>query len=507
MVVADGLGGHRGGALAAQTVVDTAERLWDSRVDLPAPDEFLRSLALECHDALNEAGGKPPLDPLTTVAALLIEESGVTSLHAGDSRVMQFSGDTLTNRTLDHSIGQLSVLRGRITESELATHQDQKMLFSHLGGGGSPELEVNRWKLARGRRFIVCSDGFWEVFGPTEVPELFESGDPEREVMTRFVKKLEELEDHDNTTVVMVDIDPGLSTGWYWLALAAVSLVGLGTALAPHGGLRSGQPPLRQSADTTLIGEALEASSIGISEAGSESRVDLTTQTTGEGREQIEFPPATSRTEGAVAEGVPTETGYEDATKETESHSGEGMGPAMPPTHLDRVGFRTEIGLAPDRSVSRAVTDELRTKGMIGPEDDLRQREPEGTLNGNTLVRLSQEHRGIPVYAAEVVATVNGERLVSVQGQIASSIDLPRSRPRDYGDTISQAEHLLGQNIDAQDSGSMVIFRDQAQRDHVVWSGLVLIDRGQEHVLFDPESGEILRRVPANVRLPAAVEK
>ena len=507
VVVADGLGGHRGGALAAQTVVETAERLWGSCVDRPASEEFLRSLALECHEAVNAAGDKPRLEPRTTVAALLIEESGVTSLHAGDSRVMQFSDNKLTNRTFDHSIGQLSVLRGRITESELATHPDQKKLFSHLGGGGSPELEVNRWKLARGRRFIVCSDGFWEVFAPTEVPRLFESGDPEREVKARFVKKLEELEDHDNTTVVMVDIDHGLSTGWYWLALATVSLAGLVTALVPHGELRSGQPSLRQSADTTPISEALEGSSIGTSEAGGESRADSTAQTLGEGREQIGLPPGTSRTEGSVAEGVPAETGHENTTQGTESPKDEGIDPTVPPTQLDRVAFRFEIGLAPDGSVSQAVADELRKRRLIGPEDALRQRGPENTLNGNTLIRLSQEHRGIPVDAAEVVATVNGERLVAVQGRIASGIDLPRSRSPDYGDTISRAEQLLGVDIKPQDSGAIVIFRDQVQRDRVVWSGLVLIDRGQEYVLFDPESGEILRRVPANVRLPAAVEE
>ena len=467
----------------------------------------MRSLALECHEAVNAAGDKPRLEPRTTLAALLIEESGVTSLHAGDSRVMQFSDNKLTNRTFDHSIGQLSVLRGRITESELATHPDQKKLFSHLGGGGSPELEVNRWKLARGRRFIVCSDGFWEVFAPTEVPRLFESGDPEREVKARFVKKLEELEDHDNTTVVMVDIDQGLSTGWYWLALTAVSLAGLVTALVPNGELRSGQTSLRQSADTTPISEALEGGSIGTSETGGASRVDSTTQTLGEGREQIRLPPGTARTEGSVAEGVPAETGYEDTIQGTESGRDEGIAPSVPPTRLDRVAFRTEIRLAPDRSVSRAVTDELRKKRMIGPDDALRQHGPEGTLNGNTLIRLSQEHREIPVDAAEVVATVNGERLVAVQGRIASGIDLPRSRSPEYGDTISRAEQILGVDIKPQDSGAMVIFRDQVQRDRVVWSGLVFIDRGQEYVLFDPESGEILRRVPASVRLPAAVEE
>ena len=83
---------------------------------------------------------------------------------------MQFSGTGLARRTLDHSIAQLNVLRGVITEEELATHPDQNKLFTQIGGQDAPEAQVERWNLAEGRRFAVCSDGFWEVFSPDRNP-------------------------------------------------------------------------------------------------------------------------------------------------------------------------------------------------------------------------------------------------------------------------------------------------------------------------------------------------
>ena len=237
MVVADGLGGHAGGALAAQTACETAEQIWRDRRGHGNSEEFLRFLALACHEAVNEAGERFGKEPRTTLAALLIEGGGATSVHAGDSRVMQFSGDSLVSRTIDHSIGQLSVLRGKITESELATHPDQKKLFSHLGGESIPDLEFKHWKLAEGRRFVVCSDGFWEVFPPEQIPQLFEAVDPEHEMRNCFLKKLEISDNHDNTTAVLVDVGRALSSLWYWSALALIVLSGLLVALGPREGL------------------------------------------------------------------------------------------------------------------------------------------------------------------------------------------------------------------------------------------------------------------------------
>ena len=67
LVVADGLGGHRGGALAAQTVVDTAERCWNARREDRDAEGFLTDLVRECHAAVNRAGDEPELDPRSTL--------------------------------------------------------------------------------------------------------------------------------------------------------------------------------------------------------------------------------------------------------------------------------------------------------------------------------------------------------------------------------------------------------------------------------------------------------
>ena len=205
LVVADGLGGHAGGGLAAQTVIESAERCWNSRREDSDAESFLRRLVNECHAAVNKAGEAPGVEPRSTLAALLGRGPELASVHAGDSRVMQFSDRGLARRTLDHSIAQLDVLRGVIAEEELANHPDQKKLFAHIGGEEAPDAEYKRWDPSKGARFVVCSDGFWEIFPPDEILSIFAAPEPLTAVERRFAEKLEHREGCDNTTAILAD--------------------------------------------------------------------------------------------------------------------------------------------------------------------------------------------------------------------------------------------------------------------------------------------------------------
>ena len=499
VVVADGLGGHGGGALAAQTAVETAEQIWHNRKRHIDSEEFLRSLALECHEAVNAAGKKSGQEPRTTLAALLIESGSAASVHAGDSRVMQFSGDSLVSRTVDHSIGQLSVLRGKIKESELATHPDQKKLFSHLGGESIPDLEFKRWKLTEGRRFVVCSDGFWEVFPTDQMPELFEAADPEHEVMTRFTKKLATLNNHDNTTAILVDIERALSSVWYWTALVLLALIGLVVALASSEGLRNQQAPSGDFAATAPIGRASEGGSIPLADTRGEVRFAMATQIPTEDQTEAGAQAAISESEAPLPTTEITTEGRDTQAQVGESRGSDAIGLIDAAVQLDRVVARLDLSLGPNRSVSEAVAGELRRTGAIGADDVLESSSEMSQLNGTGLIRLKQTYKGIPVYAAEVVATVSAQRVVAVQGRLAPGIDVETAPTRDYAGTISLAKRVLAVDIAPQGQGSRVIFRDRSGHARVAWHGVVLIDRAQEQVLFDPDTGRILLRVPVNL--------
>ena len=217
-LVADGMGGHKGGALAAQTIIETANKLWQIHLqqescDLVSVDYFLHELISQSHFAVNEAGEAEGLEPRSTLAALyLFQDAGqykAISIHAGDSRITQYSATEKIAKSFDHSLAQLKVLRGKITEEELADDPDQSKVISNIGGQDLPDQEITHWDLVEGGRFTLCSDGFWEVFNNEEVLDLFEIAINERKskIETALLEKMKERPKHDNTTVIMIEID------------------------------------------------------------------------------------------------------------------------------------------------------------------------------------------------------------------------------------------------------------------------------------------------------------
>ena len=232
VVVADGLGGQGdGGGLAARTAIDSAAALWAGRRGrLPA--DLLESLVMQAHeDILHAAAGA---DAQTTLAALYIGRRVIVSVHAGDSRVSQFARDGFVKRTLDHSMAQIQVLRGKLKESEMASSPSQSRLITSLGGPERPEYEISEWSIGEGERFVVCSDGFWEIFTPDEQAALLDAQELQSALDAALKAKLDTVADnHDNTTAVLlrVALPPlrrWLLAGGAWLFLAAaIALAGL----------------------------------------------------------------------------------------------------------------------------------------------------------------------------------------------------------------------------------------------------------------------------------------
>ena len=463
LVLADGLGGHTGGSLAAETVVATAERCWRSRSAGEPPEEFLRLLVRECHNAVRGAAWEQALDPHSTIAALLLQEGQAISVHAGDSRVMQYSENSFVDRTLDHSVAQLHALRGTIADDEIARHPDQNKLFAHVGGPTAPEPEIKHWDLAAGRRFVLCSDGFWEIFRHDEIVELFASDDPEAELKGRFETKLKQLKHHDNTTAILAEIPE---------------------SSVLHRRRRSAHPAASLAVAALLMALHAANVAVGQSEGGADGDPGQ-----GEGE------PVTA-TQGEVP-GVP-----------------DGGEPEISPIRLQPSDFVLDLAIEPGEEIAEVVAEELRQRGQLGGDDSLVNAGGPNELGGLTVLRMRQEHRGIPVFAAQVVASTSGDRIVRIAGDSAPDIQLDSTVPvNDYASTVALVEMLTSLDIAPQDAGALVVFPAE-NGGRLAWSGQVIVEQGQdveldpqesqepspppalEEVFIDAVSGEVLLRLP-----------
>jgi len=168
MAVADGMGGHHYGEVAAQiaiqTLADTFQR--EARPLLADPFRFLQKSMTNAHHAILDYTARHHLKdtPRTTCVACVIQDNVAYWAHAGDSRLYLMRGGRVIAQTKDHSRIRLLVEEGMITEAQAAVHPDRNKIYSCLGSPSSPEIEFSRkTPLEHGDILVLCTDGLWGV--------------------------------------------------------------------------------------------------------------------------------------------------------------------------------------------------------------------------------------------------------------------------------------------------------------------------------------------------------
>lgn len=212
-VVADGLGGHGGGDVAARLAVDALLRCADP---LPPPDAegLLRGLAAAEQAIRQRQAEEPRLSRMrTTVVWLCSDGRQALWAHLGDSRLYHFREGRIRFQTRDHSVSQVMANVGEIDPSEIRFHEDRNRLLRSLGNdrGQRPTLAEAPLPLQAGDVFLLCTDGFWEYVTEAEMEvTLAKAADPEQWLQTMAAGlRRRAAPDHDNYTALAVFVEAG----------------------------------------------------------------------------------------------------------------------------------------------------------------------------------------------------------------------------------------------------------------------------------------------------------
>lgn len=170
LVLADGMGGHAEGEVAAQIALQQFFALFEARAtpllaDGPA---FLAEALLQAHHRiLLYAHERRMADaPRTTLVAALLQQGQVHWIHCGDSRLYLARGGALLARTRDHSYREMA----ERSDPPQASSVNRNLLFTCLGSPSLPLYDQGGpSRLVRGDRLLLCSDGLWD---PVSEPEL-----------------------------------------------------------------------------------------------------------------------------------------------------------------------------------------------------------------------------------------------------------------------------------------------------------------------------------------------
>ena len=172
LFVADGLGGHSNGDIASQLITKELESMVSALPIVNLEDyktvllEWFSTLILAFKDKL--AAIEDGKDSHTTFALAIIDGADLFTIHVGDSRVYH-SGRSELWRTKDHSVLQMLLRDGEITEEEMATHPEQGKLYKSLSLKKDARPTISHRELHSGDTVFVCSDGFWEGFSAAEL--------------------------------------------------------------------------------------------------------------------------------------------------------------------------------------------------------------------------------------------------------------------------------------------------------------------------------------------------
>jgi protein phosphatase len=277
LVVADGMGGHRGGAVASrEAIAAIGASFADAR---PAPDAstFLSRAITEANARVfSLARQDPELAGMgTTVVALLFDPAGrATVAHVGDSRCYRLRHRRLEPLTQDHSVVAEMLQRGVLTPEEAAYHPRRNEILRSVGVLRDVQVEVAPVDVAVGDWFLLCSDGLCGVVSDAEIEEVLVAAASPEDAVAALVDLANECGGPDNVTVQILAVESATSDATRVADAAAEARARAARPASSH----AGSSHAGSNADTKL-GDGLGASGLRGDEAGDAALLDGTAGT------------------------------------------------------------------------------------------------------------------------------------------------------------------------------------------------------------------------------------
>jgi len=212
MVLADGMGGHLHGEVAAQLAVNTFMHAFvrDAQPCIADPDGFLAETMQSAHEAIIEYAESQRLggNPGTTCVAALLQDGLLYWAHAGDSRLYLIRHGHVAAVTHDHSIVQQWADHGIISQDETRTHPERNKITNCLGGVGrmfhvepAPAIPMR----SSSDLLLLCSDGLWGPLSDEHLAAGLDANNLAESLETLIDKAVNEAgSEADNTTAVIM---------------------------------------------------------------------------------------------------------------------------------------------------------------------------------------------------------------------------------------------------------------------------------------------------------------
>lgn len=208
LVIADGMGGYAGGAVASRLVVECFSRVYLHSAENADPLQILQTAAQASLQALKDKAGQD--DRLarmgSTVVAAIVAEDAVHLLNIGDSRAYLVNRQSIRQISYDHSLVGEQLRRGLITEAQVRVHPRRNVLSASLHAQRtSIDSFVGVFPWQSDDLLVLCSDGLW---GPVTEPLMRTAvlQHPPQQAAERLVSLANANFGQDNISVIVAKL-------------------------------------------------------------------------------------------------------------------------------------------------------------------------------------------------------------------------------------------------------------------------------------------------------------
>jgi protein phosphatase len=214
--LADGMGGHRAGEVAAKAAIDNLSKLFPEEVKAIASDASPSQLCKMMHDVICDLNNQvyrlscssPTLQGMgTTLCVLYLHGRFAILAHVGDSRIYRLRDGKLLQMTRDHSLllDMTAMWEGQ-AEKVASRSKYRSVITRAIGTESSVDPSVYASDLHIGDTFLLCSDGLSDLISQDELELLLSHDGTMQERAEMLILAAKKKGGHDNITVVIIDV-------------------------------------------------------------------------------------------------------------------------------------------------------------------------------------------------------------------------------------------------------------------------------------------------------------
>lgn len=218
IVVADGMGGYSGGAIASAIAADTLQSQLNNLLNATflacSPHQQQLMLRAALVEAIGIANRKiletkqtrPQLSQMgTTLVAAAIWQDFLIVAHIGDSRAYLWNNYGLQRLTRDHSVVQEMIDSGQLTPQQAQSSQVRNHITRALGVAERVEATINSWTLTESALLLLCTDGLTEYLNDHTIERVLATYRPALECVYHFIDDANQCGGRDNISAGIIE--------------------------------------------------------------------------------------------------------------------------------------------------------------------------------------------------------------------------------------------------------------------------------------------------------------